>query len=111
MTIDEYMAGVPPGRRGRIEELIGHVRAWYPGVMISVKNGMPTLETSGGWVAVANRKDYISFYTCDPDHIAPYKERHPGVKSGKGCLNFRDRDEIDFGALKAVVRRSMSAAG
>lgn len=109
MTFDEYMAGVPPKRRGRMEELIGHIRAWYPRAAIRIKYGIPTFETEGGWVAVANQKNYVSLYTCSPDHIAPYKEKHPGVKSGKGCLNFRDRDEIDFGGLKAVIRNAMTA--
>jgi uncharacterized protein YdhG (YjbR/CyaY superfamily) len=109
VTIDEYMAGVPPKRQGRMEHLIGYVRAWYPGAMISIKNGMPTLETAGGWVAVANRKEYVTLYTCAPEHIAPYVEKHPAVKTGKACLNFRDADQIDFGALKAVVRSAMTA--
>lgn len=109
MTFDEYMAGVPPKRRGRMEELIGHIRAWYPRAAIRIKYGIPTFETVDGWVAVANQKNYVSLYTCSPDYIAPYKEKHPGVKSGKGCLNFRDGDEIDYEGLKSVVRHAMNA--
>jgi uncharacterized protein YdhG (YjbR/CyaY superfamily) len=109
LTFDEYMAGVPPKRRGRLEEMIGHIRAWYPRARIAIKYGMPMFETDGGWVAVANQKNYISLYTCSSEHIAPYKEKHSKVKSGKGCLNFRDSDEIYFEDLKAVVRHAMNA--
>ncbi len=109
MTIDEYMADVPPARQARLEHLIGHIRAWYPHANIRIKYGMPTFEMNSGWVAVANQKNYVSLYTCSPDHIAPYKEKHPDAKTGKACLNFRDADKIDFGALKAVVRSAMTA--
>ena len=109
MTIDEYMAGVPQERLGRMEHLIGYIRAWYPQANICIKHGMPTFEMDDGWVAAANQKNYVSLYTCSPDHIAPYKKKHPEAKTGKACLNFRDADKIDFGALKAVVRSAMTA--
>lgn len=107
-TFDEYMAKVPRARRGRLEEIIGHIRAWYPHSRVSIKYQIPTFEHEDGWVAVANQKNYVSLYTCSPEHIAPYKEKHPGIKSGKGCLNFRDADKIDYGDLKVVVRNAMS---
>lgn len=109
MTIDEYMAGMPLERWRRMEELIGHIRTWYPRARIRIKYGIPTFEMENGWVAVANQKNYVSLYTCSPDHIASYKDKHPDAKTGKACLNFRDADEIDFGALKAVVRSAMTA--
>ena len=103
MTIDEYMAGVPRGRRGRMEGIIGRIRAWFPDARISMKYKMPTFETGRNWVAVGNQKYYVSLYTCSEEHIAPYIEKHPGTRCGKGCINFRDRDEIDFEDLKEVV--------
>ena len=68
---------------------------------------MPTFETADGWIAVANQKNYISVYTCSTDKIAPYTTKHPKTKCGKGCLNFRDSQEIDFGALAEVIRLAL----
>jgi uncharacterized protein YdhG (YjbR/CyaY superfamily) len=107
ITMDQYMAKVPGDRRGRMELLIGSIRSWFPDAEISMKFKMPTFEIGDNWVAVGNRKNYISLYTCMEEHIAPYIENHPGIKYGKGCINFRDRDEIDYGALRAVVTNAL----
>lgn len=107
MTIDEYMAQVPRGRRGRMEGLIGRIRAWFPDARISMKYKMPTFEIGDNWVAVGNRKSYVSLYTCSEKHISPYVEKHPATRCGKGCINFRDRDEIDFEDLKEVITHAL----
>ncbi|MEW6146155.1 MAG: DUF1801 domain-containing protein [Thermodesulfobacteriota bacterium] len=109
MTIDEYMAKVPAKRRGRMEEILGSIRSWFPGARISMKYNMPTFEVGDRWVAVANQKSYVSLYTCSEEHIAPYAEKHPAVRSGKGCLNFRDREVIYFKDLREVVSRAFNA--
>jgi len=110
-VIDEYMGSIPPGRRPRIDKLIGGIRSWFPEASVSMKYKMPTFEMYGNWVAVANRKNYVSLYTCSEETIQPYIEKHPEVKHGKGCLNFRDRDEIDFPDLREVVVRALTMRG
>jgi uncharacterized protein YdhG (YjbR/CyaY superfamily) len=107
MTIDEYMAKVPAGRRGRMEEIMGSIRSWFPDARISMRYKMPTFEVGDKWVAVANQKSYISLYTCSEEHIAPYAEKHPAVRRGKGCLNFRDREVIYFKDLREVVTSAL----
>lgn len=102
-AIDEYLEGIPPGRRQRVAKLIGSIDSWFPEAAISMKYRMPTFEANRNWVAVANRKSYVSLYTCSEETIQPYIKKHPETKHGKGCLNFRDRDEIDFPDLREVV--------
>jgi len=46
-AIDEYMRSVPPGRRQRIDKLIGGIRSWFPEASISMKYKMPTFEANG----------------------------------------------------------------
>jgi uncharacterized protein YdhG (YjbR/CyaY superfamily) len=108
MTIDEYMAKVPAGRRGRVEEIMGRTRSWFPDARITIRYRIPTFVIGRNWVSVANQKGYVSVYTCSQEHIAPYIEKHPEIKHGTGCLNFRDRDEIDFGDLMEVVSRALT---
>jgi uncharacterized protein YdhG (YjbR/CyaY superfamily) len=107
MTIDEYMAKVPARRRGRMEDIIGSIRSWFPGARISMKYKMPTFEIGYRWVAVANQKSCVSVYTCSEEHIRSYIEKHPAIKCGKGCLNFRDREVIHFGDLREVVSSAL----
>lgn len=109
MTIDEYIDKVPLDRRERILELIWHIKKWFPDTVVTMKYKMPTIEIDGNWVAVANQKNYISLYTCSQDHIAPYIEKYPDIKHGKGCINFRDNDEIHYEDLKNVVSSALNA--
>jgi uncharacterized protein YdhG (YjbR/CyaY superfamily) len=109
MTIDEYMAKVPPARRGRVEGIMGRIRSWFPEARITIRYRIPTFVIGRNWVSVANQKGYVSVYTCSEEHIAPYIEKHPGIKHGTGCINFRDRDEIHFGDLREVVGRALKA--
>lgn len=55
---------------------------------------MPTCRHGEGWVAIANQKNYISPYTCSADHLEELRRTHPGIKTGKGCINFRVKDKI-----------------
>ena len=109
MTIDEYMDKMPLDRRERIMEIIWHIKKWFPDAVVTMKYNMPTIENNGNWVAVANQKNYISLYTCSQEHIAPYIEKHPDIRHGKGCINFGDKDEIRYGDLKNAVSSAMNA--
>ncbi len=108
MTIDEYMAKVPAGRRRRVEEIMGMIRSWQPDARLTIKYQIPTFVIGKNWVSVANQKSYVSVYTCSGELIAPYVSKHPGTKHGTGCLNFRDGDEIDYGDLREVVTRALT---
>lgn len=72
------------------------------------KYRMPTYQYGEGWVAIANQKNYISLYTCGYHHIESFKQKHPGIKTGKGCINFKDKDSLPIQDLKAVVRHAIN---
>jgi hypothetical protein len=56
-------------------------------------------------VAVANQKNHASLYICGYCHIAPFKVKHPNIRTGKGCINFRDSDPLPVNNLKAFIKR------
>ncbi len=68
---------------------------------------MPTYQLGEGSISIASQKHYISLYTCSAEHIAQFKNKHPKIKTGKGCINFKDSDEIPFDDLKPVVKSAM----
>ena len=35
------------------------------------------------------------------------KKKHPKYKTGKGCINFREKDEIPEKDVKAVIRHAI----
>ena len=108
-SLEEYMMAIPLERMERFTEILYTMKAWLPESKLSMKYKMPTFEVGDGWVSIANRKDYVSVYTCSEELIEPYLKKHPGTKHGKGCLNFRDNDEIDFEALKEVTESAVRA--
>lgn len=62
---------------------------------------------AGGWVAIANQKNYVSLYTCSALHLVTFKAAYPGYKTGKGCINFRANDEIPMAAIENVIRHAI----
>lgn len=106
--IDDYLEQIPGERRQRIEALVAMVRTLYPQAAESLRYRMPTFDhPEGGWVAIANQKQYVSLYTCSAEHLEAFREQHPTIKTGKGCINFRDRDDIPVTAVKAVISSAM----
>ena len=73
-----------------------------------MKYKMPTFELDGGWIAIANQKNYVSLYTCARQHIEPFLEKYPKIKAGAGCINFKDKDVFDLADLVPVIKSAMS---
>jgi len=106
-SLEEYMSKVPWERKERFTELLYRIRAWLPETKLNMKYKMPTFEIGANWVSIANHKKYVSVYTCSFGPIKPYVKKHPGTKHGKECLNFRDKDEINYKELRNVVEKAL----
>lgn len=76
-----------------------------------MKFRMPTYTVGAGWVALANQKNYISLYTCGYHHIEGFKVKHPEIKTGKGCINFRDKDELPINDICEVIQHAVQNPG
>lgn len=105
-AVDAYLAAVPPARRPLVEALHALILAAYPHAEVSMQHRMPTYRVGDGWVAVANQKHHVSLYTCGEAHIAAFKDRHPHIKTGKGCINFRPADPLPTADIRDVVRHA-----
>lgn len=107
MKLERYLASIPPARRERFDSIRALVRETYPDAEESMRYKMPTFTCGEGWIALANQKQYISVYTCMAPHIAEFKRRHPGIKTGTACINFRDRDTIPLADLRLVIESAL----
>jgi Domain of unknown function (DU1801) len=64
---------------------------------------------AGDWFAVglANRKSYISLYSMggrDGGYLVEQvRDRFPGAKTGRSCLNLRDVDAVPDDAVRDLV--------
>ncbi len=109
MDVDAYIAAAPEGRQPRLREIRSLILGLYPDAEESMEYRMPTYRTRDGWVAVANQKQYVSLYTCDARHLASFKAAYPQIKTGKGCINLRDREPLPEEEIKAVIRSACGA--
>lgn len=107
MSLQDYLSTLPPARRARFDSIRALIRENYSGAVESMRYKMPTFEFRGGWIALANQKHYISVYTCMAPHIAEFRRRHPCIKTGTACINFRDRDEIPLPDLRRVIENAL----
>ena len=108
MDITEYLKNMPEERREKALVVQKLILDLFPAVQISLKYKMPTYESEDGWIAIANQKNYWSVYTCDQSKISDYLSRHPEIKHGKGCLNFKKTDEVDIDAMKVVIQKALA---
>ena len=109
--IKHYIQSIPEQRRERFISIHKRILKLYPDAVVDMSYGMPTYRHGDGWVALANQKNYTSLYTCAESHIEMYKSRHPRQKTGKGCINFRTRDEIYYDDLEDVIRHAIESSG
>lgn len=82
----------------------------HPNVVESMAYKMPTYRLGDGWVALANQKQYVSLYTCRAQHLVDFKLANPSIKTGKGCINFKDSDELPEESVAGVIQLALNAA-
>jgi uncharacterized protein YdhG (YjbR/CyaY superfamily) len=107
--VENYLETIPPVRRSRFDSLHRLILDLYPQAVVDMKYRMPTYQVDDGWVAVANQKNYISLYTCGYHHIEKFKAKHPDIKTGKGCINFRDKDALPLADIEDIVKHAISS--
>lgn len=109
MSIEKYMADIPPHRFSRFNAIFTLITQHYPTANISLKYKMPTFELNNRWIAIANQKSYISVYTCVAEHIAEFQALHPKVKTGKGCINIKDSDDFPVEDLLSIISKALTS--
>jgi len=106
--VSEYLGSLPEERRIIVKKIIDMILELYPAADASMKYKMPTFKVGDGWVAVANQKNYVSLYTCSQNHIKAFSEKHPYIKTGKGCINFKQTDNLPLGDIQSVIKHALS---
>ncbi|MEX0289390.1 MAG: iron chaperone [Flavobacteriaceae bacterium] len=102
-----YLDSVPDDRKARVLSLHEAIVDEFPDATVDMKYKMPTYSFNDGWVAIANQKNYVSLYTCGYHHISEFKEKYPKIKTGKGCINFKDSDLLPLDEIRQVVRHAI----
>ena len=108
MTTEDYINNIPLHRRARFLQIRQCIISLFPNAIESMKYKMPTFELDSHWIALANQKSYLSVYTCAAHHILSFKQKYPKIKTGKGCLNIKDKDEFILEDLTCVIQSALT---
>lgn len=107
-AIARYVAQVPEARRERALALHGLILSLFPQAAISMEHRMPTYRLGANFIAWASQKRHLALYTCSQARIAGFRARHPEVRAGKGCLQFRDSQRLPLADLAQVVKNALA---
>jgi uncharacterized protein YdhG (YjbR/CyaY superfamily) len=106
-AVTAYFDNVPAERKSMVETIHQLILELYPDAVVDMKYKMPTYQVGSGWVALANQKHYVSLYTCGAHHLAAFKQQHPKIKTGKGCINFKPSAPLPLQDLQSVIRHAI----
>ncbi|HET9416268.1 MAG TPA: DUF1801 domain-containing protein [Candidatus Limnocylindria bacterium] len=103
-TVDDYMAGLPEGRRTAMEQLRATIRAVAPDATEAISYNMPAFRLDGKFFVSydAYRRHYSLFPWTDAmvaelgDAIRPYAV-------GKGTLRFPADQPIPLDLVRQIV--------
>jgi uncharacterized protein YdhG (YjbR/CyaY superfamily) len=105
MTIDEYIAGFPPGTQELLRKVRLTIRAAVPDAEETISYQIPTLKVEGRHVIYfAGWKNHISVYPIPAgdkafeDEVAPYR-------AAKGTLKFPLTKPIPYELIGRVAER------
>ena len=106
-SLKSYIDSIPSERMERFKSIHNLILKMYPNVKVDLSYKMPTYRVEEGWVALANQKNYLTLYTCSQYHIQKFKEKNPNIKTGKGCINIKMKDDIAMADIEEVIRHAI----
>lgn len=109
LSYEQYLAAVPPDRRGAVDRVWRVVRENVPaGYVEEIGPGFLTFKADGDWyVAFANQKSYISLHLMPiyvfPELKAKLDESGKKLRGGKSCINFAKAEDLPLETLAEIV--------
>jgi uncharacterized protein YdhG (YjbR/CyaY superfamily) len=99
----EYMDKGTGEQRALFERLHNLIMGVYPAAENSISYGLLKYAADKRHVWLGFRKDGISLYTQFIPLITAFREKHPHLKYGKGCINFRLKDVIPEEDVRSLI--------
>jgi len=75
LQVEKYLQAVPAERKARMKEIHSMILDLFPDAVVDMTYKMPTYGYH---------------------HIESFKTKYPKIKTGKGCINFRDTMRYRF---------------
>ena len=105
VTVDEYIAVADPDRRHTLRALREVIRDAAPGAREEIRHGMPYYVDHGDLVAFASQKHHVSVYVMGL-RLAEHRHELGTLDCGKGCIRFKQLEELPLDVLRTIVRET-----
>ncbi len=123
ITPDEYINMLEEPVKIEVEKLFNLIKEEMPNDKPYIISGMIGFRSEhyktksgreGDWplIALASRKNYISFYVCAAEGSEYIAEKHkselPKASIGRSCIRFKKMEDINEKVLRKIVKEAMS---
>jgi len=110
--VTAYLDAAPAGRNERLSLLRDECLRTLVGFEECMDHGMPGYARDGVVeIAYANQKRYVSLYVLRNDVMDAHRASLLGLDVGKGCIRYRDRDEMDLDVVHSILRSTAKSTG
>jgi uncharacterized protein YdhG (YjbR/CyaY superfamily) len=110
--VTEYLEAAPPRRKERLNALRDECLRSLTGFEERIDHGMPGYVRDGvAEIAFANQKRYVSLYVLRNDVMDAHRASLVDLDLGKGCIRYRDRDDIDLDVVRSILRSTADSTG
>ena len=98
-SVESYVASVLGAQRVLLDAIRSVFHEQFPDIPEGIRYGMLDYP---GLANLAAQKHYVAVYV-KPETLARHKDNFPGTSCGKSCLRFKNLDQFDSAALKALL--------
>jgi uncharacterized protein YdhG (YjbR/CyaY superfamily) len=103
--VEDYLAALPEGPRGVLQELRETIRAAAPDATETISYHMPTFKQGGRFlVSYAAFKNHCSLFPASKAVMDAHGEALERYLSGKGTFRFTVEDPIPTALVKKIVQ-------
>jgi uncharacterized protein YdhG (YjbR/CyaY superfamily) len=105
-TVEEYLAALPPDRRGAVKELRRTIRAAAPEAREAIAYSMPAMRSHGGQflVSYAAYKNHYSLFPASDAVIEAGGDELEPYLAGKGTIQFPADKPLPTALVTKIVK-------
>jgi uncharacterized protein YdhG (YjbR/CyaY superfamily) len=104
-TVDEYLAALPPDRRGPMADLRRTIRATAPDATEVITYKMPGFKLNGRFlVSYDSFKHHYSLFPSSDPIVAALGDRIRPYIAGKGTIRFPADEPLPLDLVTEIVR-------
>jgi uncharacterized protein YdhG (YjbR/CyaY superfamily) len=106
-TVEQYLEQVEDNRKRDLVQIRDLILRAAPEAKETIKYGMPYYELNGLLCAFASQKGYMSLYMLNTPVLQKNIQHFRNLNVGKGCIRFKNIDELPLDAIKKVLQESV----